>query len=1552
MADFSVEDFCDNPSWDTFEKCKKNELLMIASQFRLNVSANIRKAEMQRVLGRQLVDAGVLHARGGESEAAALQKDALEPQGASGVLDGDRKSAAGSLTGMTAEDLRLTLAIREAEGRNRELEVQTMHLRLRVLELERSPPPGTPVPSHSASASAASFDMSKHIALVPQFRESEVDSYFSAFERIAAALNWPTEFWSLLLQCKLVGKAQDVCASLSIEQSLDYETLKKAVLCAYELVPEAYRQRFRNREKNTNQTYVEFCREKSALFDKWCQACKINSLEEMRELILIEEFKKCLPERIVIYLNEQKVSSVTKAAVLADEFILTHKSVFPMQSSRCQNNVYELRNRNRSPRLARKTVPTGAQDSRECFYCKEPGHLIAVCPSLRKKEQSKPSKPAGVCLIKTVSSPELFSAPPKAAMLDVDSRFEPFVTQGFVSVTGEEKEKAPINILRDTAAYQSVMLRDVLPLSDETSCDADVLMWGIGMTVMRVPLHMVHLQSPLVSGPVKVAVCPRLPVSGVSFILGNDLAGGNVFPSPVVADDPIPVSSMAAPADPSVPSLFPVCAVTRAQARKLGDVVDLSDSFMTTVDENVKSNIFENIVKSENEIKSKNELCLFPSDAELTLNVTREMLITAQRNDKTLTSCLSSASAGVNTFPVFFFEDGVLMRKWSPEADELQAVHQVVVPKEYRPQVLSIAHDSCLAGHLGIKKTYFRVLRHFFWPGLKSDVAKYCRSCHTCQLAGKPNQPVPPAPLKPIPVLGEPFERVILDCVGPLPKTKAGHQYILTIMCAATRFPHAVPLRSLRTKPVVKALLWFFSTFGLPREIQTDRGTNFMSKLFSQVVKELNIKHVTSSAYHPESQGALERFHQTLKSMLRKFCSESEKEWDEGLPLLMFAIRETPQESLGFSPCDLVFGHTVRGPLRVLREKWTSDSPRRESNVLDYVSSFRERLHHVCQLAQENLTQAQSKMKTRFDKQSVVRVFQPDDKVLVLLPLRGGSLQCRFAGPYVVERKLSDTNYVIKTPDRQKKTRMCHINMLKRYFSREDPPMAPPEVPVVVVCEAVPQYTVSHDGLREKNGLLPVTRLQNSEVLSDLESFLSYLDESAKTDIIKLIEDNLNIFSDHPHQTSVLSHDIDVQGNLPIKQHAYRVNLTKRALMKSEVSYLLEHGLAVPSVSAWSSPCVLVPKPDKTARFCNDYRKVNAVTKPDSYPLPRMEDCIDRVGSARYVTKLDLLKGYWQVPLTPRASEISAFVTPDSFLQYTVMPFGLRNAPATFQRLMSRVLAGIDNCEAYLDDVVAYSTTWVEHVATLSLIFTRLSAASLTLNLAKCEFGKGKVTYLGKQVGQGQVRTVAAKVQAVIDFPAPQSKRALRRFLGMCGYYRGFCRNFSEVVAPLTALVSPLKNFVWSPECQTSFESAKALLCSSPVLAAPNFDRPFKLEVDASMWGAGAVLLQTDENEVDHPICYFSKKFNKHQVHYSTIEKEALAMLLALQNFEVYVGSSSQPVQVFTDHNPLVFLSRMRNSNQRLMRWSLLLQDFNVNILHKKGTENVLADALSRSSLN
>lgn len=567
-----------------------------------------------------------------------------------------------------------------------------------------------------------------------------------------------------------------------------------------------------------------------------------------------------------------------------------------------------------------------------------------------------------------------------------------------------------------------------------------------------------------------------------------------------------------------------------------------------------------------------------------------------QKSDVTLNKCISAAAdrTKISDAPVgYFWDDGVLMRWWQPSDRERDGAYQIVLPVGYRTQIMKLAHDHICSGHLGVTKTYDRIARHFFWPNMKSSVSAFVRSCHICQLVGKPNQTVPLAPLQPIPAVGEPFERLILDVVGPLPRAKSGHQYILTIMCTATRYPEAVPLRSITSKSVIRELVKFCSMFGLPKIIQTDRGTNFTSHLFKQLVKELQVEHELSSAYHPESQGALERFHQTLKTMLRAYCVETGKDWVDGLPLLMLAIRSTVQESLGFSPADLVFGHVPRTPIKLISEQFLSKSPSHVP-ILDYVSTFREHLHKVWEVARKHLSATQAKMKSRYDKKSVARSFQPGDSVLVLLPVPSSPMHARFSGPYVIEKKLSDTNYAVLTPDRRRKSRVCHINMLKAYVDRDRFDAHPAtKVPVVKIALAT-DYVPQTDGLSDKNMQTGVT-LTNSTVLTTLEKNLSYLNDDHRSDVIRLIKMYPTLFNDVPSQTNVLTHDIDVGQSMPIKQHAYRVNPNKRQVMREEVNYLVRNGFAVASQSPWSSPCILVPKSDGSLRFCTDYRKVNNV---------------------------------------------------------------------------------------------------------------------------------------------------------------------------------------------------------------------------------------------------------------------------------------------------------------------------------------------------------------------
>ena len=473
-------------------------------------------------------------------------------------------------------------------------------------------------------------------------------------------------------------------------------------------------------------------------------------------------------------------------------------------------------------------------------------------------------------------------------------------------------------------------------------------------------------------------------------------------------------------------------------------------------------------------------------------------------------------------------------------------------------------------------------------------------------------------------------------------------------------------------------------------------------------------------------------------------------------------------------------------------------------------------------------------------------------------------------------------------------------------------------------------------------------KLGNSQAVAELSSKLGHLTLVEHDQLSSLIEEYKGLFPDVPGRAKGIHHDVDVGDSRPIKQHPYRVGPVKKQIMDREIQYMLDNDIIEPSSSPWSSPCLLVPKSDGSSCFVTDFRKVNAVTKVDCYPLPRIDTLIDEVANAKFVTKLDLLKGYWQIPLTERAKDISAFSNGNNLYRYLVCPFGMRNSGCTFQRFMDIVIRGLEHTKVYVDDFIVYSSTWSEHLDAIRTLFERLKKHNLTVNLVKSEFAKATVQYLGRVVGQGHILPLTAKVQAILAIVPPTNRKALARIIGMIAYYRKFCPNLSSILTPLTDLVSPKVKFVWNSRCQEALEKVKRILMSSPVLVSPNYDREFRLYVDSCDDGAGASLVQEGEDNIEHPVSYYSKKYNKYQRNYAIVEKEALALLLAVKFFDVYLSSSAYPVQVFTDHNPLCFIHRVKNDNQRLLRWSLTLQEYNLVINHIKGKNNIVADTLSR----
>ena len=392
----------------------------------------------------------------------------------------------------------------------------------------------------------------------------------------------------------------------------------------------------------------------------------------------------------------------------------------------------------------------------------------------------------------------------------------------------------------------------------------------------------------------------------------------------------------------------------------------------------------------------------------------------------------------------------------------------------------------------------------------------------------------------------------------------------------------------------------------------------------------------------------------------------------------------------------------------------------------------------ACELVKANLSSTQKSMKEKYDVHAVERDFKPGQKVLALLPVPSNK-------PYVEKsihlvKELTNVNVVVSEPkELNSELRSSHLS---------------------------PTNT---------------TKLTNSNVLRNLDSKLSHLEESRRQDLKRLLQEYKELFPDVPSRTDQIYHDVDVGDAAPVKQHPYRLNSSKQRYLKKRDKIFVRERRFWTKQQLLGSPCILVPKPDGSYCMCADCRKVNNVTKTDTSPIVRMDDCINKAGKAKYVTEFDLLNGFWQVPLTDRAKEISAFATPDGLFKYKVMLFGMRNSPATFQRHINKVTTDRENCKAYIDDVIIFIDIWEKHFKTTSEFFKRLSGAKLTIDLSKSEFGQAKVTYLGHVVGQGQVKPVSAEVEAMANFPRPENKKQLMRFLIMAGNYKRFCFNFASV---------------------------------------------------------------------------------------------------------------------------------------------------------------------------
>ena len=866
----------------------------------------------------------------------------------------------------------------------------------------------------------------------------DLDAYILRFERHATLSKWPRGAWAPALGNLLTGSALDCYTRLPLSQAEDYDALKHALLQHFTLTADGFRKRFRETKQKDGESFAQFAARVSGYTHRWVELSECDdSFEAVLDLCIREQLLACCTRELAIFIRERTPRDV-------QEFVKHAERYFEARGLNDQKCQPAFRNdRAQGPR---------------CHSCGRWGHIAPKCPTRREVPPKLPPKPPAPGKVQTGGScltgicPETPNCETESAKADailtakLMCGHELLVLNSGCELGPENMPTSQgkvngrnVTVLRDTGC-NAVVVRKSLVDDSQVSGEFQpcILMDG---TVRRFPIAFVDVHTPYFTGNVK-ALCMNNPV--YDLIIGNvngvrmsdgvegrtkETSGSNVKTATEVDTED---------------TRRGVDVETQTETGTDGGVKEtgvVMESEGQTMDSTTHASIGASVETRGMKRKKEQPWRRLKTPDGIEIAATRDEMLQEQRRDVTLEKVKRLAESGESKFVGkggsvrYFYENSLLYRQYnSPYVENGKVFKQLVVPKSLRNSVLQLAHDMPLAGHLQTKKTLDRVMSQFYWPGIQSDVKRYCASCDSCQRT-TPKGRVGKVPLVTPQLIDTCFRRVAVDIIGPLqPITDKGNRYILTLVDLATRYPEAVALPSIEAERVAEGLMEVFSRLGFPNEMLSDNGTQFTAGVMREAARLVGVRQFYTTPYHPMANGACERFNGTLKQMLRRMCQERPKDWDRYLPALLFSYREVPHASTGYSPFELMYGRVVRGPMTILKELWTEEITEEEvKTTYQYVLDLKERLESTCEVAKSVLEKSSLRYKKHFDVKARDRRFEEGDKVLLLLPTCSNKLQMQWQGPFEVVGRVARHNYKLQV---RGKVKTYHANLMKKYVER------------------------------------------------------------------------------------------------------------------------------------------------------------------------------------------------------------------------------------------------------------------------------------------------------------------------------------------------------------------------------------------------------------------------------------------------------------------------------------------------------------------------------------